>query len=769
MVQDKIRVAILGAQERDLPILGALHNQGDVEVAFVYDKDPQAVGIEIAEILGITRLHGVEQLIDLRGLDYAAVSEPREKFGTEIELLVRAGVKLLNPSEVFQQLVPGRRQPPAAQTREEPAPRTIEDTLGALEKLLDRKELLKFLLDVAVTATESSAGSIMLYSRDADELYIAYATGLSERVIRDTRQKLGEGIAGTVARNKQPQLVTTPIDTPLYRDSRERVDIGSAISLPLLWGGRLLGVLNVSVESHKPPLDEADLDKLIALSSRISRVLDQAITLDSVQLRHREWKFRSTLGEIASKDISTQKKFTVLARYLSDLIGSNSVEIFLSTAEGDWFVLGGSNRVLSPKDERIRYQSGALSRSFLENRCLVLSERTPPSGGPLAPMSSFVYCPTGGRDARGIIVVEFSERHKLDEFLMIREAVVGEISRFLEWETRERKLTRELSALRSMGDAASSILGCQTSQALADMLAATAGLVLESAHVSVRLRLGFSERNYAESFFGVPAERLSEWRTEDHNRFLGLARDRKPFATAFLTFDPVFRQDAGRYRSVLGYPLQNEDGFFGAIIAYDKSPDDPLEDAVYTELDRKLIKNLSTLALPVLDSILRRGPVVGSAEPGAFELVLAGNLERLKQTLKSEIGRSDRYHQTFTFVLFKAESLGMLFERNRERGLALVEDITQGIKTRTRKTDFGVWIRPDTYAIITLDGGKRIRYLVSRITAYIAKDLATVKDIPREVHRISVGSAAYPGTAKSPEELLSEAEKSLKPVSDESS
>jgi GAF domain-containing protein len=767
MPKDKIRVAILGAQEKDLSILGALHNQRGVEIVFVYDRDRGAVGIDIAEILGIARFHAPEQLADLRDLDYVAVSEPREKYAAEMEMLVRTGARLLNPAEVFQKLAPSDKHIPPGERREVGTPHTIEDTLGAIERLFDRKELLKFLLEVAVAAVGGSAGSIMLYSAEADELYIAYATGLSERVIKETRQKLGEGIAGTVARTRHAQLLTTPGEEMPHGGSWERVDIGSAICVPLLWGGRLLGVLNVSAAGHERLLDQGDLDRLNGLSRRISRVLDRASNLDTAQMRHREWKFRSTLGDIASKDMSTQEKFAVLARYLSDLIGSDSVEIFLSTAEGDWFVLGASNRVLSPKDARIRCQSRALSRSFLENRCIILSERPQGSGDPLVPVSSFVYCPTGGVQPQGVIVVEFSERYKLDEFLMIREAVVMEVARFLAWETRERKLNRELRALRLVGDSGSSILACQNSQALADILAATAALVLESKHVSVRLRQGFSKRNYAESVFGVPSDRLVEWRADDENRFTKLAKEGKPFSTAILTFDPVVREEAGRHRSILGYPLLSDDGFAGAIIAYDKSPDDPLEDAVYTDLDRRLVAHLSTLAVPALDSILRRGAVAVPGEPGAFELVLSENVERLKQTLKGEISRSDRYHQGFSVVLFRAESLGVLFERDRESALALLEEVTQGVKTRTRSTDFGAWIRPDTYAIVTLDGGKRIRYLISRIAAYITKDLSTLENLPREGHRLQVGSASYPGTARTPDELLSEADKNFKPLSTE--
>jgi len=765
MPHKPLRCAILGAQEQDLPVLAALRNRPHTEIAFVYDRDRQAVGVDMAEIIGVLRFHTPDELTDLKDLDYAIVSEPREKFSTEIEILSRANVKLLNPSEVFQQLLPADSIPRIAEVKESSAPRTIDETFAALEKLLDRTEVLKFLLDVAVESTRASAGSLMLYSSETQELYIAYAIGLSERVIKRTRQRLGKGIAGRVAQTKQAQLLTTPGETPYYTDSRERVDIGSAISVPLVWGERLLGVLNVSVSAGNRQLDDTDFRKLKALSRRLSRVLDQSINLEETQMRHREWKFRSTMGEIATKTIPTQEKFSVLARYLSDLIGADTVEIFLNTREGDWFVLGGSNRLLSPKDERVRYQAGALGRAFLDNRCIVLAEGGSAQGEWPSSLSSMVYCPMGAPEPQGVVAVEFGERYKLDEFLLIREGIILEISRFLASEMKERRLNRELRALRLIADAASSVLACRTAQNLADIVASTTALALESQRISVRLRQGLSEDNYAESSFGVPTDGILEFKADDHNRFLALAKERKAFSTAFLTFEPGVRDDAPRYRSVLAFPLENEDGFFGGIMAYDKSPDDPLEDAVYSELDRKVLANLSALVLPVLDAILRRAPTVGRGETGAYDLVLVENVERFKTVCDDEINRSDRYHQAFTLVLFRMPALSTLFERDRARALSLAEDITQGLETRTRKTDFGAWIRPDTYVIITLDGGRRIRFLLSRVTTYLAKDLSTLTDFPQEQREILIGSAGYPGSAKTADELLAEAEKNLSPIS----
>jgi GAF domain-containing protein len=559
-----------------------------------------------------------------------------------------------------------------------------------------------------------------------------------------------------------------------YHDERERVDIGSAICAPLLWGERLLGVLNVSVTRRDRQHDERDLETLKSLSRRISRILFQSLKLDELQVHHQEWRFRSTMGEIAVKPISTQEKFSVLSKYLSELIGAETVEIYLNTAEGDWFVLGGSNRLLSPTDSRVRIQRGALSRSFLDNRTIVLTEGSQSSAEPLDGISSAVFCPLGMGRLLGVLAFEFSQQYKLDEFMLVKDSIVHEISRFLTSETRERKLNREVRALRMISDGAPAILGCRSIKSLADALASAAAVVLECDHVSVRLAENLGSDGYIESYFGVPNDILLEWRKGDQERFDSLERERKARSTAFLTFDPRVREtgsasddETSAYRSALVFPIMSNDGFIGGIMAYDKNSDDPLEDAIFSDLDRKTLEHLVDLAKPVLESILRRRPLADARDSAPIEAVTAESLDRLKEMCDAEISRSDRYHNTFTLVLLRVELINTLLDTDRKRGLTLIEEMSQGLKTRTRKTDFGVWIKPDTYAILTLDGGRRIRFLISRAVMYLEKDLSTITGFPPEAKRVSVGVADYPGKAKSGDEMLAEAEKSLKPYQQE--
>jgi hypothetical protein len=464
-------------------------------------------------------------------------------------------------------------------------------------------------------------------------------------------------------------------------------------------------------------------------------------------MRHRESKFRTTMGEIADAEISSREKFSVLSRYLGELTGADTVEIFLSTLEGDWFVLGGSSGLLSPKRERLRYQKGALSRAFLEERSIVLTESADPAGDPLSPLSSAVYCHLKIKELGGVVVLEFSERSRLDDFLVIRGAIMTEISRFVASELRERKLRRKLEALGKISDAAPAVLGCRSIDDLANLLTRIVADVLECDRVSVRLRRSMEDDVMRINVLAPPGESNETWQIEDDRQFARLSETRKPFSVAFLDFAIDVREGQAQSHSVLAAPIEMDDRFCGGVIAYSKHPSDPLEG----------------LIMPVLDGIYTRQPMGEAVEVEAYEALLEANVERFTKLCDSEILRSNRYHHTFALILFRINPLQQLFERDREAALGLVGEITQGIRTRTRKTDYGCWIDPTTYAMLSLEGGNRIRFLVSRAMMYLIKDLSEVKGAEIHNEDILVGVSVYPGTGRTADDLLDEAENDLKP------
>jgi hypothetical protein len=108
-----------------------------------------------------------------------------------------------------------------------------------------------------------------------------------------------------------------------------------------------------------------------------------------------------------------------------------------------------------------------------------------------------------------------------------------------------------------------------------------------------------------------------------------------------------------------------------------------------------------------------------------------------------------------------------LFDKDRNTALRLVDDISQGIQTRTRKSDHGAWTQLDTFVMVNLEGSRRARFLISRLVQYIKKDLSTALQSAVAGGDILVGLAIYPGKSKIPEHLFREAEENLSPHTQE--
>lgn len=113
-----------------------------------------------------------------------------------------------------------------------------------MNSVLELEEVLDIILGSALELLGGRDGSIMLLEGE-DELRAVTVRGNDHAP--DARVRLGEGIAGRVARAREPLLITGPLDPnelPGRIERAQRVD--SAMCVPLVHRAELLGVLNLN-------------------------------------------------------------------------------------------------------------------------------------------------------------------------------------------------------------------------------------------------------------------------------------------------------------------------------------------------------------------------------------------------------------------------------------------------------------------------------------------------------------------------------------------
>jgi transcriptional regulator with GAF, ATPase, and Fis domain len=104
--------------------------------------------------------------------------------------------------------------------------------------------------------------SLMTLDPGGDTLQIAAQCGIDPEVASRIKVRLGQGIAGWVARNRKPLFVRVQEEVPdVTRTLKETYNSDSFICLPLIFNNRLYGVMSLSNKREGEPFEAIDLDR----------------------------------------------------------------------------------------------------------------------------------------------------------------------------------------------------------------------------------------------------------------------------------------------------------------------------------------------------------------------------------------------------------------------------------------------------------------------------------------------------------------------------
>lgn len=125
--------------------------------------------------------------------------------------------------------------------------------------------MLNALLDRVRSILAADTAVVLLVDQTAGQLVPAAASGIDLEIWQDVRVPVGTGFAGRVAAERQPVMLdragVIKADPPLLR----HVDIGSLLGVPLLAGGKVVGVLHVGAAAdHAFSPEDIDLLRLAA-------------------------------------------------------------------------------------------------------------------------------------------------------------------------------------------------------------------------------------------------------------------------------------------------------------------------------------------------------------------------------------------------------------------------------------------------------------------------------------------------------------------------
>ncbi|CAG1065857.1 Response regulator PleD [uncultured bacterium] len=164
---------------------------------------------------------------------------------------------------------------------------TFTEIGKAITSTLDHKEILNMVMEKISDLLQPRNWSLLLLDEETSELRFEIVVGAGSDKLKDMRLKVGEGVAGWVAREMKPLLVPDVNKDPRFSRKADEVShftTQSIVCVPLTTRGKCLGVIELinKVEEDKG-FSEEDLLVLTTLADFTAIAIENAIFLKRVQ------------------------------------------------------------------------------------------------------------------------------------------------------------------------------------------------------------------------------------------------------------------------------------------------------------------------------------------------------------------------------------------------------------------------------------------------------------------------------------------------------
>jgi GAF domain-containing protein len=558
------RIAIYGASEEALALLPLLEANPDVEVLRVDDP---------ARVLAIPDLHAV---VD-------AGAEPR--LADRAADLAAAGVQCVAP--LTARLLWGYGAPGRDHKGE--LLQALHEVVESYDLSVDTDELFARMLEIALGTTGADRGSLMLLDRERRELRVRVAVGIEPELWPKIRVRLGEGIAGRVAEDGRPLRIRGKADRARFQIMRERLDVESALCVPLVHGGAVLGVLNLHHTTRPDAFRDEDLafvEQLAALDAQIiaraqehENLRDQAARYAAVREARAALAARTPLPD----------RLAALCQRVARRLGRGIATVYVYDEDQDELRLAATSLAGGGfgGEYRIALGEGVDGRAAAEREPTFLDA----AGGALAyaalplvvesRLHGLLALQAGPDAPRGR-----TAREGLLEIAAAAAEAIGQAER----EARMHARATKVGAINEMGIR---MLSATELPEVARLATSSGAMILEADHAVLRLQDDQTGRYVIRSYYGPATGRDQQALFKlDKAVSVDVIKRRAPS----LVRDPaaILPGVEAPVRSLVAAPLRREGRVVGTLAFYDKVAADRFYPGSFNEEDFEIFTRFVT-------------------------------------------------------------------------------------------------------------------------------------------------------------------------------
>jgi len=615
----------------------------------------------------------------------------------------------------------------------------LHEVVESVNLTVDPDELFARMLEIAKGVTAADGGSLMLLDPAKGELSIRVASGVEPELWPKIRVKLGEGIAGRAAAEAKPIKVRGRADREEFRVLRERGDVESALCVPLVHAGKVLGVLNLHHTTRADAFDDDDLAFAEQLGRRGAEIIARAQEHDCLRRQASRYSAVRAVREALGGAGAIETRLEALCERVAALAPGGIATLYLlsddelrlaatSLAGGG---LGGEYRIALGAGIDGRAAAERAPR-FLDSEPGVLAYAALPliAGDACLGVLSVQTSGEGARRSRAL----------RETLLEIAAAAAEEIAK-AEREARTSARATKVSAINETGIR---LLSARDPAEVARMTTSAGALILEADHAVLRLQDPESKRFVIKSYYGSAEPRGQEALFKlDKQLCVETLKTRQPRLIRSLAKEPAFAALAGGTRSALVAPLKRDGRPIGTLAFYDKVAVDQFFAGLFSDDDLQVFARYVSYVERALENAAFHA---ATAKHRNFdEETGLPNADYWGRRLDQELARAAGRENALAVVSCRIENLADVRRADTRRADRVLQRTAEALRNNAR--EFDVVARGGDAELLVLlpDPGPRPEERVATLARQVAEEIARDEALATPIRpALAFGYAAFP-------------------------
>jgi len=748
------RVGLWGASDESLRLLRLLLANPAIEIPRIYDPDV-AGALERARSLGQSLSSHVAPLL----VDDAAAFFGEQEFDAIVDARGDAGAQVrARPQPAPQVVTPLTARllwgyGVAPRDRKAELLQALHEVVESVELTIETDELFERMLEIAVGVTGAEGGSLMLVDPEAHALRIRVARGVEPELWPKIRVALGQGISGRVAADGRPIHLRGRADRQTYDLLRERVDVESALCVPLIHAGKVLGVLNVHHSTRPDAFGDEDLRFMEQLARLDAQIIARAQEHEALRSQAARYDAVREVQRLLRGPAILSERLEEFCRFVAERAGGGIAQLFLKEAGGGFRLsatslsgsaFGGEYRLLPG--------TGIDGEAIRQQRAQVLQREDGSLGYAALPLST-------GSQLVGLLTVQAGpslspSRATLGSWQEIAAAAAETIAR----SDRETRLAQRSERINAINETSIRMLSCSEPNEVARLATSSAAMILEADHAILRLQDPATRRYSIRSYFGAAEGKSQESLFRlDKAVTVGSIRRRSAHLIQDATLDPTLSPLVDELRSILTAPLKRAGEVIGTLSIYDKVALDRFFASRFDDDDLQVFGRFVSYVERSLDHALSHRENL--QHRNFDEETGLPNAAYFGQRLHEEIARAAGRENALVVCVCRLENRGELASESGPAHVGRVIGVlAEALRAKLREFDVLARIDADEFAVLMPEPGRLPGERIFELARAVADTVSKHEPLNQPVRvGLAFGYGVHPGDGDAREALLAHA------------